>query len=50
MVMNSNGRLENFRGLAKWNEYKGSSYKVITPAELPGFVINKPNNTMRNRR
>lgn len=27
------------RVLSKWNEYKGSSYQVITPAELQGFVI-----------
>lgn len=27
------------RVLAKWNEYKGSSYHVITPADLKGFII-----------
>ncbi len=27
------------RVLAKWNEYKGSSYQVITPVDLKGFVI-----------
>ncbi|MBI5416105.1 MAG: ATP-binding protein [Candidatus Omnitrophica bacterium] len=29
---------EHPRVLAKWNEYKGSSYQVITPGELRGFV------------
>lgn len=27
------------RVLTKWNEYKGSSYKVITPDEMRGFVL-----------
>lgn len=27
------------RVLAKWNEYKGSSYQVITPDEARGFVM-----------
>ena len=26
------------RMLTKWNEYKGSSYKVITPNEIRGFI------------
>lgn len=26
------------RVLAKWNEYKGSSYQLITPGELKGFI------------
>lgn len=27
------------RVLAKWNEYKGSSYQVITPNEVRGFIV-----------
>jgi len=27
------------RVLAKWNEYKGSSYRVITPNETHGFIL-----------
>lgn len=30
---------ERARVLTKWNEYKGSSYKVITPAEMRGFIL-----------
>jgi len=32
------------RVLAKWNEYKGSSYQVITPDEAREFVINAKKN------
>lgn len=27
------------RVLAKWNEYKGSSYQVVTPNQIRGFII-----------
>jgi len=30
---------ERARVLAKWNEYKGSSYQVITPSEMRGFIV-----------
>ncbi len=30
---------ERARVLAKWNEYKGSSYQVVTPGEMKGFVV-----------
>lgn len=30
---------EHARVLTKWSEYKGSSYKVITPDEMRGFVL-----------
>ena len=30
---------EYARVLTKWKEYKGSSYKVITPNELDGFIV-----------
>ena len=29
---------ERPRSLSKWNEYKGSSYQVVTPSDLKGFI------------